>query len=309
MEAAENMTCCFAYGLAISSALPRPELIATAAAPPDVQIHLGRVDAPPPPLSEQSRFGWTRAAEAGAVIHWNQVATFLVRGGCEIVVDAIPGVTAEVLRAYLLGSALGVLLQQRGWLALHASAVTVAGGVVAFLAASGWGKSSLAAALHAQGHPLVADDVIAVQVEGGQPTVFPGFPQLKLWPDTVAALGDAADNLPRLQPDGEKRIRRVEHDFSHAPRPLRQLYVLADGPVLAIEPLAPRQGFLELVRHSYSARALAGAEVSDHFAQCSRLAARVPISRLRRPRDLQLLPELARRVAQDLERSEKWDAG
>lgn len=297
MEAGETMACYLAYGLGISSALPLPELIPTAAAPA-VQIRLGRVDAPPPPLSGQSRFGWTRTAEEGAVIHWHQVGTFLVRGGCEILVDPIPGVTDEALRAYLLGSALGVLLQQRGWLALHASAVAIGGGAVAFLAGSGGGKSSLAAALHARGHPLVADDVIAVQVDGHAPTVHPGFPQLKLWPDTVAALGDSAEQLPRLQPGAEKRVRRVAGGFSHAPLPLRHLYVLAHGPAPAIEPLAPRQAFLELVCHSYSARALAGAAVADHFGQCSRLAGQVAISHLRRPQDLTLLPELARRVEQ-----------
>jgi hypothetical protein len=64
----------------------------------------------------------------------------------------------------------------------------------------------------------------------------------------------------------------------------------------------PRPAFLELVRHSYSARALVGAEVARHFSQCSRLASCVPVSRLHRPQDLQRLPELARRVAEDATR-------
>ncbi len=300
MDDHEPSACYTAYGVTIGSELPLPELL-PAAAPPEVLIRLGRVAAPPPRPSEQRPFGWTRVAAGCAVIHWNQVATFQVRDGREIVVDPVPGVADAVLRAYLLGSALGVLLQQRGWLTLHASSVAIGGGAVAFLAGSGWGKSSLAAALHARGHPLIADDVTAVQVNDGQPTVAPGFPQLKLWPDAVAALGDAAEGLPRLDPALEKRARRVVAGFAPAPLPLRQLYVLAPGPAIAIEPLAPRPAFLELVRHSYSARVLAGAAVADHFGQCSRLAGQVAISRLCRPQDLTLLPELARRVEQHAE--------
>jgi len=291
--------CYRTYGLVVASELLLPEL-APATGTPDVRIRLGTVDAPPP--SEQRPFGWTRAAEGCTILHWNQVGTFLVRDGCEIVVDPFPGVADELLRAYLLGSALGVLLQQRGRLALHASAVAFATGVVAFLAASGRGKSTLAAVLRNQGQPLVADDVIAVQVDDPVPIVYGGFPQLKLWPDAVAALGEDAAALPRLHPGVEKRIRRVADAFADAPRPLRRIYVLADGPEPASEPLTPRPAFLELVRHSYSARALAGAAVARHFSQCARLASRVPVSRLRRPHDLQRLPELARLVAEDVAR-------
>jgi hypothetical protein len=287
-----------AYGLTIGSELPLPELL-EAAAPPQVQIRLGRVSATPPP--EQGPFGWTRVAHGAIVIHWNQAATFEVRDGCEIVVDPLPGVADEVLRVYLLGSALGALLQQRGWLTLHASSVAIGGRAVAFLASSGWGKSTLAAALHAQGHALIADDVTAVQVDGEEPIVYPGFPQFKLWPDAVAALGDAAERLPRLYAGVEKRRHRVAAGFAHNPLPLHRVYVLADGSAPAIEPLSPRQAFLELMRHSYSARVLAGATMTmaEHFARCSRLAGQVAISRLRRPQDLSLLPELARRVEQD----------
>jgi hypothetical protein len=290
------MTCYHAYGLTFDSTWPLPEL-SPARGTPEAQIRLGAVEMAPPPRAAQSPLGWTRAAEGGAVIHWNQVATFLVRDGCEIVVEPVPGVADDVLRAYLLGSAFGLLLQQRGRLVLHASAVAFDAGVVAFLAASGRGKSTLAAALRGQGHPLVADDVIAVQMDGPAPIVYPGIPQLKLWPDAVAALGDAPERLPRLHPGLEKRVRRVTDGFRHAPWPLRRIYVLADGLEPAIEPLSARPAFLELVRHSYSARVLAGAGVARHFAQCSRLAQDVPVSLLRRPRDLRLLPEVARLVA------------
>ena len=88
-----------------------------------------------------------RGAPGLVRFRWPGVGACEVRDGREIAVDPAPGVDADLLSTYLLGPALGVLLHQRGGLVLHASAVTVGGGCVAFLADAGWGKSTLAATL------------------------------------------------------------------------------------------------------------------------------------------------------------------
>ena len=69
-----------------------------------------------------------------------------------------------------------MLLQQRGYLVLHASAVAAGGTAVAFLGHAGWGKSTTAAALYAQGYGLVTDDVLAVEMSSGRLMVPPGEP-------------------------------------------------------------------------------------------------------------------------------------
>ena len=145
-----------------------------------------------------------------------QVGAFLVRGGKEIIVDAISGVEESLIRLPLLGMVLAAVLQQRGLLVLHASAVAFNGDAVAFLGGSGWGKSTLAATLYARGHPLVADDLVAVDVGGREnPIVLPGFPQLKLLPEAAAAsLGDDAELLPRLASGFDKRSHRAANEFS-----------------------------------------------------------------------------------------------
>jgi ABC-type glutathione transport system ATPase component len=76
------------------------------------------------------------------------VGAFLVRGGREIMIDAVPGVDARTLRLSLLGPALALVLHQRGRFVLHASTVAVAGSAIAFLGEKGWGKSTIAAALY-----------------------------------------------------------------------------------------------------------------------------------------------------------------
>src|SRR5438876_3447079 len=108
-----------AYGLAIHSTMPLPELTPLVEVDHDVLIRRGKLG-----WSQQTHSGgeatWFSGEEA--CLHWDQVGTFLVRAGNEIVVDALPGVEESLIRLPLLGAVLAVLLHQRGLLVLHASA-------------------------------------------------------------------------------------------------------------------------------------------------------------------------------------------
>lgn len=288
-----------AYNLGISSALSLPELI-PGDGETDVIVRLGGVGdlLPAPSISEHHY--WANARMA--YLFREDIGTCLVRGGQEIIVEPAPGVEERVLRLFILGPALAVLLHQRGMLVLHASAVEMNGGAVAFLGGAGWGKSTTAAALHARGHNIVADDVLAVQVDAGWPVAFPGFPQLKLWPESVVSLGDTPETLPRLHPDLEKRARRVAGRFAQEPLPLEQVYVLAEGESHEVEALRPQEALIELMRHSYAVRLLQFTGASTHFLSCAKLARVVPLHRLKRSYSLEKLPGLARMVEENLAR-------
>ncbi len=298
-RASQGVYSYIAYGLGIHSTLPLPELVA-ADRVADVTIRLGRIDPSP---SEQSGLGSCLRATAREVLFfWEEVGLFQVWDGREIVVDPAPGVEERILRLFILGPALGLLLHQRGLLILHASAVQVGGAAVAFLGGPGWGKSTTAAAMHTRGHAIVADDVLAIELaDVNHPVVHPGFPQLKLWPEAAATLGDAPEALPRLHPRLEKRARRDARGFPQIALLLERIYVLAEGTHQEIEPLRPAEAFVELVRHSYVARLLkATGAASLHFDQCGVLANAVPVRRLQTPRSLALLPDLARIIERDL---------
>ena len=85
----------------------------------------------------------------------------LVEGGERIRYEA-PGLAADEVRPFLLGSAWAALACQRGLLCLHASAVACADGVHAFTGASRDGKSTLAGALSMRGYPFFSDDVLTL---------------------------------------------------------------------------------------------------------------------------------------------------
>jgi hypothetical protein len=288
------MFCYTAYGLGIHSFLPLPELIAEEREA-DVVFRFGKVNGMNlDGIDGARRF---KATAAEAYYCFEGVGRFLVRGGQEVIVDPSPDADERAVRLCLLGPILALILHQRGRLILHASAVAVGDKAIVFLGGQGWGKSTLAAALHVRGHKMLADDVTAIQMDSDCPKVLPGFPQFKLWPNAVTALGDNPETLPLLHPDFAKRAFPVASGFPRGPLPLKHIYVLATGERLKIESLSPQEALLELIRHSYAARfgshLLQATGLATHFKQCARLVQNVRLHRFRRPASLSVIDEHA----------------
>jgi len=288
----------FTYGLRIHSALPLPELVADEAAAlgneADVTIRFGRIEAVP--FKTNDRWRHIHAQEEEVYLFWRGVGLFLVRGGCEIIVDPAAGVKGSMLRLFILGTALAILLHQRAHMVvLHASTAAISGQAVAFAGAGGSGKSMMVATLHERGHSLLADDISAVDVRNGNPVALPGFPYLRLWPDSVTSLGRIPEALPRLRPELEKRGCRVTTGFSPGPIPLKYIYVLSQGPKPEIKPLRAHEALIELMPHWYGARfgmeLLRALGLSTHFLQCAALVNRTTVCRLEKPDSLSSVPD------------------
>lgn len=272
-----------AYGLRIQSELPllQPVLVSE---PPDIVVRFGALH--------------QIAAEPD---HSNQIlielplnVKLLIRNGCEVVVDAPLATDRVVLRAYILGTAMAFVLRQRGLMVLHASCVARDDGVViAFLGGSGWGKSTLASAFHQQGYRLITDDVMALRLDTASPQVVPSFPEVKLLPDAMMAVGAQTDAMPMLHSLSHKQIQRLETRFAQTPVPLKHLFVLRAGEFNQILPLSRTQAFPELIQHSRATKMLYDQTCRiQHFHQCSRLAKEIPMAYLQRPRSLEQLPQL-----------------
>ncbi|PSB03314.1 serine kinase [Merismopedia glauca] len=288
-----------AYGLGIHSEIELPELISSTEVEADVAIAVQNLQ--PLPLEYSPNSTRIKADQNSVQIDYQNVGSFLVKDGNQIICSPALGVKQEALRLVILGSVIAILLHQKGRLILHSSAINLDGEAVAFLGGSGWGKSTTAAAFHQQGYCVVADDVIAVETEGNQPTIFPGFPRLKLWEEAAVYLGDEWESLPKLHPELPKRSRVVNQGFSINSLSLKRIYILAEGDELEIIPLAPQTAFRELIKHSYVLSILKNTgALGTHFQQCSQLTKTIPISRLVRGRSLDQLPAVTKIVAADL---------
>ena len=144
-------------------------------------------------------------------------------------------VSSAELRPYLLGSALGALLIQRGLLVLHGNALERNGQAIVCLGASGAGKSTLACALMQQGWRLLADDLVAITPEG---MVLPGIPRIKLWEDALRCFGWSPEHWIPVATGMAKYVMPADQ-LRPAPAPARlsQLYLLKREPWNGHRPL------------------------------------------------------------------------
>lgn len=235
----------------------------------------------------------------GYVMRFPRVADFHIsRDGSRVSTRPAPGAEAPSVHNVFLSQVLPMALSRRGRLVFHASAVEVDRCAVAFMGASGRGKSTLAAAFATAGFPFLTDDGLFVEVANGAATVFPGHPSLRLWSDSGEALLG-----PDTLDDGKARIvsgDRVAH--CGAPRPLRRIYLIEDanGADIGILPLAGSPAFTALAAHSFlladgDARLLGG-----HFEGLAALAAQGICARLRYPRSYARLADVRAAVLADL---------
>ena len=279
-----------AYEMGIRSEVPLPELMAGEPGTNGIAIGLRALDRSEQLAPRSSKYFVGETAGVG---------TFLVRDGREIIVDPAPGVDEALLRTILLGPIMAVLLRQRGLAVLHASGIAMNGGAIAFLGKSGCGKSTLAEAFYDRGYGVVTDDVLAIHLDETQPHVFPGYPSIKLFPDAAAFLGCDARGTRLVHSQTEKRAHSAALRFPQGSLPMRRMYVLAIGDSNELEPIDPREAFVDLVRNSRAVTLLTDSTSrEEHLHQCAQLAEQVPAFRLRRRPVLSSLPDLVRLVAE-----------
>jgi len=291
-----------AYGLIFSSELQIPEL-ESAEGSPDVEIRLGAVPAALSVPREQGQ--WFQATADEFLFRLDAVAGFYVADGRQITIELFTDPGDPEVRLFLLGSVFCALLHQRGYLALHGSAVEMRGKGLLFTGDRGVGKSTLAAAFHDKGYRILADDVCAVRLgQDGTPYIVPGFPGLKLWRDSVERMGKSLDSLTPVKRDiGKYRVSAAAR-YSDEPAVLAGIYILDihDKHTIEITKLESIAKLEALVRNTYRYQYLNGQEMKAlHFQQCAAVADKVDIFKLLRPVEGFLLSELVAAIEGNVE--------
>ncbi len=215
-----------AFGLVIESQIECPELLpAVGQFTSDVLV---RFDIVPSRLDHGMVLGdWIEGSSGQILLKIAGVANYWIHDGQEIVVDAAKDASPEDVRIYLLGSAMGAILHQRGLLPFHGSTICVDGQAITFSGPSGIGKSTLAAALVGRGYQMLADDVSAISFTSqGVPMVNPGMPQLKLCDDSGQQLGRDSSHARPLGNHARKYGYPEHAAFITEARPSKTIYIL-----------------------------------------------------------------------------------
>jgi len=286
------------YGLVVRSDIELPELqsVDSEDTTDDAVIQRGQISPVPESAggSDGERF---QADPEKCHLTYDGVGSFLIESGERIQYDPATAQATQTgaFRKILLNQGLGLLLHQRGYLVLHASAVSIGGRAVVFLGERGAGKSTTAAALHLRGFPVIADDVVGITIENGEPTVVPGVAHLHLTADTAGLL-----DIEHSTTEGTTRKRQYRAEGVSTPVPLRRIYHLEGGESVSLRTLSGRASFLTLLDNSYATAVLSDTEtVSDHFRLCSDVLEEVPCRRLQRPKDAETLPTIIEQLRDD----------
>lgn len=213
----------------------------------------------------------------------------------------------------LFGMVLSLWLERAGVPTLHGAGAVINGRAVAFLAAGGTGKTSTAAACVAAGHPMLSDDLLALEERDGAILARPGYPHFRMWPAQARHFVGTDEGFPRAHPAHEKLRVPVGDRFGSLaaePAPLARLYLprraeTADAPV-QITPLRARDAIVALMRESF----LKHEVVHFGFQRTrlpflARLLAVVPVCHLVVPNGLDQLPRAVAAIEADLESSDR----
>ena len=173
---------------------------------------------------------------------------------------------------------------------MHASAVLSAGGVVAFCAVSGTGKSTIARELALQGYTVWADDALAFEGEDGPVTALPLPFQLPLRPRSSPERGDTVGAPP-------------ETSAPEASAPLRAVCILEraqppPGDAVDVRRLSPAEAFPTVLAHAYCYSLDDVERNREMIANYLDLSARLPMFRVAFRSGLEHLPAVLDAVEQ-----------
>ncbi len=246
--------------------------------------------------------------EREGLIYWARgVGRFWIHpSGREVRHRLVAGARRADVEHLLAGPVLGLALQLQGRVILHASAVVTGQGAVAFCGPHGIGKSTLAAAFTRAGYPMLTDDMLPLTWGPEGVRALHSLPRLKLWQDSLTALGEEPDRFGLVVSWLDKRRLTVGREWGRTwtePVPLCAVYVLdphpdRDRPV-AFEAVAPIDAVFLLLANMYMAELLRGARAAHALTAAADLVATVPVRRVRYYRGFDELPRLCAAILKD----------
>lgn len=246
---------------------------------------------------------WTEfyRTSAGILLRFPKLADFEVSAdGALISSRPAPGIPDATVEHLYLNQVLPLALSKAGKLVLHASAVELDSGAVAFLAEAGRGKSTLAAAFATNGWRFLTDDGLVLDPKDNGYLAMPSHPSIRLWRDSHERFltADAPAAPPISYSSKARLLADSDLKYCNEPRSLRALYCLGCGTAssVSIERLSAAESLVQLAKHAFLLDIEDRKLINTHFDRLADLAERIPCFDLDYPREFSELPGVRRAV-------------
>lgn len=217
-----------------------------------------------------------RAGDGRLVVETSDAGWFRIdpEAGVVEVDDSVDGIAREVR---LWTTPMLLLATIAGSTPLHAACVEIDGKAVAICAPGGHGKTTLAAALVARGHRLLAEDITIS--DGSPPITRAGPDLLRLRRPSLGRVHLGPET--KIVAETEVRVFVSTGSTDSSPAPLAAVIFLKDGESLRLLPRADATRLADLWQVSFHLPSLE--DRGRSFKALADLADRVPIYELTRP--------------------------
>jgi hypothetical protein len=155
----------------------------------------------------RTHYQFFRSPDGGVVLRFHGLADFVGDDRLtDVVVHVDPTADPDLVQVLTGGALIATRLILDGRLVLHASALQIGLGALAFVGMSGMGKSTMAALGLAAGYTPITDDVLRVELgtDGGT-QVWPGSRELRLR-ETARSIADRSGRPLRTTADGRTAV-------------------------------------------------------------------------------------------------------
>ncbi|WP_026889088.1 hypothetical protein [Clostridium beijerinckii] len=272
------------YGLKIKSDIELPELTQSNGLDYEINICIGNTPIDVLKSIEQGRNLYLDYKEIWFNI--KSVGTYLIYDGNTIVIDKYINSDIEDVKAYLLGSALGLILFQRNTLAIHGGTVVINNRTLTIVGDSGTGKSTLTTALRLHKYLFMADDVSVIS---DNLMINSSYPQQKLCKDTMLKLGYKLSEFKRIDDDREKyKIPVVREEFISEPVKMGAICEIKIGnnEKIEIEEIKGKEKLITLINNIYRIELIKKRGIQpEYFKKCLKIAQSIKFYRMYRPQN------------------------
>jgi hypothetical protein len=277
------------YGLIINSEIPMKELVVLENAEsrqPDVFISYGVV---PKEIDEVVvKTEYVKLAKREFYLHIEGTAHYYASNGNTIIVEPEPDCDMHEMIVFILGTCLGVLLNQRGTIAIHGGSVVVNGQGIIITGDTGAGKSTLISFLTKKGFDLLADDVSALGCDlKDNYIIYPAYPQQKLCRDVMENMNYDIKRFSKTDPYRDKYLVPLKKGFQKLPVQLSAIYEISTGESKKVEivEILGSEKLKTILRNIYRielTRYLG--QGPQFFKQCINIANAISVYKITRPK-------------------------
>lgn len=223
------------YGLAVRSELPlHQDRVLPDDTPVDLEIVLGdsvpRTDEAPPGRVllhlqvDRQYYTATETPDGYLIRFYSTCDVSIDKALSRATLHLYPGADPAIAAVLAGGTVLAFVLAVRGETVLHASAVQVGDEAIAFVGASGMGKSTSATLMCADGASLITDDLLRLDLTQSPPACSLGATELRLR-KSAGDLSERFATVPGRRTTGDERDALAAEPSTTEDLPLKAIIV------------------------------------------------------------------------------------